>query len=275
MGAETWPTATLARMTLRVDPSAEPSDAAPHAAVRTSPAGNTGELCTDTGERATIRAVLFDGRECPVRRVGVVSLADADLRAAPAARASRPTLCAVGRICFCRPFIVASKTSTSLSPIACARQALRRRTSKKLSPRRVLNIGTRKTRVARCRASARRCTACADAELNLGVATNLNRSAAALRADLVRLRLDGVFDCVLTSLDLQRYLPDEHCLGQALSTLNCSAEETLYVGHDTRELSAARACGLAAVGFNMRAAVEGVPQIERFEGPRAAVDSRK
>ncbi|MGD9721338.1 MAG: HAD family hydrolase [Pirellulales bacterium] len=67
---------------------------------------------------------------------------------------------------------------------------------------------------------------------------------------LIRLGLGGCFRAVLSSLELEAAQPSPRCYQAALEVLALPAGRMAYVGHDTLHLAAARACGLATVGFN-------------------------
>jgi len=97
------------------------------------------------------------------------------------------------------------------------------------------------------------------------ILTNTDRSAAALRADLGEIGLEGSFDLILTSLDMHASLPDETCYHRAVSAMNVLPDEVLFVSHDARDLHGAHVAGLVTVAFNARQNVPTAAQIDRFE----------
>jgi HAD superfamily hydrolase (TIGR01509 family) len=103
------------------------------------------------------------------------------------------------------------------------------------------------------------------AGIGRAILTNADRTAAALRAELGPIGLEGSFDVVLTSLDLHASLPDEACYRQAVAAMNVSPYETLFVSHDPRDLHGAQAAGLVTVAFNARQITASCAQIDRFE----------
>ena len=99
----------------------------------------------------------------------------------------------------------------------------------------------------------------------LGILAGTDRSATALGRDVSRLGLEGSFDHTCTSIDLRINLADDRCYGRTLSKLRLVAAETLFVGHEARDLRGAQSAGLWTVAFNARQGVSGVMHINRFD----------
>lgn len=97
------------------------------------------------------------------------------------------------------------------------------------------------------------------------VLANSERSAHALRTQLDRLRLSGLFDQMLSSADLAASLTEVATYAQALKVANRSAGESLYISHQPRALTAAQNAGLRALGFNVRQGTCATKCIDRFE----------
>lgn len=86
--------------------------------------------------------------------------------------------------------------------------------------------------------------------VRLAVVTNSIDPASAIREHLDRWGIDGLFAAVVSSADLGQALPDPECYLAALESVEVSAEEAAYVGHDAAELAGARAVGMPAIAFN-------------------------
>lgn len=103
------------------------------------------------------------------------------------------------------------------------------------------------------------------AGIRLAILANLDRTAATLRMDLERMALAGLFDPIVTSVELALCLPSQQCYRAALAALGLSAHEVVFVGHDGRELAGARVAGLTTVAFNAPESLVGHQRIERFD----------
>ncbi len=103
------------------------------------------------------------------------------------------------------------------------------------------------------------------AEISLAVLANLDRTGSALASDLARLRLDGLFCCLITSQDMRACLPESGCYAQALNSLQVAAGEALFIGNNPCQLAGAQSAGLAVAALNAQQTVEGMTQLERFE----------
>lgn len=103
------------------------------------------------------------------------------------------------------------------------------------------------------------------AGIPLAVLTNLDRTGSALAADLSRLRLDGLFCCLITSQDLRMCLPEACCYARALDSLQVAASESLFVSHDASQLVGAQAAGFAAATLSAPCTIPGVTHLERFD----------
>jgi HAD superfamily hydrolase (TIGR01509 family) len=110
--------------------------------------------------------------------------------------------------------------------------------------------------------------------ISLAVLSDSEHPAAALRQQLDRLGLAGLFAAVLSSLDLERTKPDPLCYQAAIEALRLPAGWLAFVGHDAEELAGATAIGMQTVAFNYLPEAEADVFITRFDelldvvGPR-------
>lgn len=101
--------------------------------------------------------------------------------------------------------------------------------------------------------------------LALGVLSNSEHPAAALRQRLLRLAVGKLFTTVVSSIDLQRTMPDPACYLTAARAMNLPTEHVAFVGHDTAELAGAMAVGMPAIAFNFDTDARADVYLARFE----------
>jgi len=101
--------------------------------------------------------------------------------------------------------------------------------------------------------------------LCLGVLADCELTAAALSERLERIGLGDLISVVISSQDLRQTKPDSACYLAALEALNLSADEVVFVGHDTEELRGATAVGLATVACNFDPDAQADAFLGRFE----------
>jgi HAD superfamily hydrolase (TIGR01509 family) len=105
--------------------------------------------------------------------------------------------------------------------------------------------------------------------VRLGLVTASTRRV--VEPNLGRLHLDGVFDAIRYSDDVERSKPYPDALVEALDELGVRARDTVYVGDTTVDLAMARAAGarFVAVGDTTTASAfreAGVPRVWRSVG---------
>jgi putative hydrolase of the HAD superfamily len=98
----------------------------------------------------------------------------------------------------------------------------------------------------------------------LGVVSDSESRAEALREYLDRLGLQGAFGTIISSRDLGCTKPDPRCYLAALDGLRVAPQTAAFVGHDPVELAGARAVGLAAIAFNAPAHCEASIHLRQF-----------
>ena len=67
---------------------------------------------------------------------------------------------------------------------------------------------------------------------------------------LKRLGLGGLFQTVVSSIDLERTKPNPICYVTALRGMSAPVDEVAFVGHDSEELGGAANVGMPTVAFN-------------------------
>ena len=80
--------------------------------------------------------------------------------------------------------------------------------------------------------------------------------ASQVREELHRLAIGDCFGPITSSFDLGRTKPDPACFEAALAALQLPSQQVAFVGHEARELAAARALGMATVAFNYEPGAE-------------------
>lgn len=103
------------------------------------------------------------------------------------------------------------------------------------------------------------------AGLVLGIVSNSEKTSAELKGRLASWGMANYFRSVVSSIDLGQTKPAAVCYRTALSAMNIPAVETVFVGHDTAELSGARKAGLNTVAFNYDADALADVYLERFD----------
>lgn len=74
-----------------------------------------------------------------------------------------------------------------------------------------------------------------------------------VRDELQRLAIGSYFGPIITSFDLGSSKPDPACFHAVLAALELASDRVTFVGHEARELSAARQLGMPTVAFNCEA----------------------
>jgi len=111
-----------------------------------------------------------------------------------------------------------------------------------------------------------------ECDYRLGVLSDSESSAGELRTRLARLGLEGMFDGVISSLDLGTTKPDPRCYQAALEALGLTASQAAFVGHDAEELAGAARAGLRTIGFNCEAGVQAEVLLNRFDDLLATLE---
>jgi HAD superfamily hydrolase (TIGR01509 family) len=99
----------------------------------------------------------------------------------------------------------------------------------------------------------------------LGVISNSEHPAAALRGRLHRFGIEKIFPAVVSSIDLRCCMPDLASYSAALQSMNLPPDKVVFVGHDPMELAGARAVGMTTVAFNSDSDAKADVYISRFE----------
>jgi HAD superfamily hydrolase (TIGR01509 family) len=103
------------------------------------------------------------------------------------------------------------------------------------------------------------------AGLPLGVLSDCEYPGAVLGERLERFGLGGLFQAVISSLDIERTKPDPLTYLTVLRALGVEPEDSAFVGHDTDELAGAAAVGMQTVAFNFDPDARADVFIGRFE----------
>jgi len=101
--------------------------------------------------------------------------------------------------------------------------------------------------------------------LALGAISNSEHPAPVLRQRLDQFAVGGLFTAVVSSLDLQRTMPDPACYLTAVKALHLPAGQVAFVGHDAAELAGAAAAGMPTIAFNPDADARADVYLARFE----------
>lgn len=115
----------------------------------------------------------------------------------------------------------------------------------------------------------------AQAGFVLAALTDSEYPATLLVERLERIGLGGLFVSVISSMDLGHTRPDPVCYARALAAMDQQPYQVAFVGHDTEELSGARAVGMRTVAFNFDADAEADAFIARFEELLDVVTQRR
>ena len=116
------------------------------------------------------------------------------------------------------------------------------------------------------------------AGIALGVVSDCELPAAELTERLTRFGLGGLFATVVSSLDLERTMPDPVPYLAALANLKIQPNQAAFVGHDVQGLTGALTIGMQTIAFNFDPEAEADVLIARFSelielttaGPRRA-----
>lgn len=99
----------------------------------------------------------------------------------------------------------------------------------------------------------------------VGIVTDAGVSKSTKLAWFKKQGLDIVWDAYANSMDLKTRKPDLYMFEAALEEAGVTADETVFVGHDARELNGARRAGLRTIAFNYDPHVEADYFIDKFE----------
>lgn len=99
----------------------------------------------------------------------------------------------------------------------------------------------------------------------MGVVSDSEHPATVLAERLERLGAGGVFQAVVSSIDLERIKPDPVCYLTAVSAMDLSVDQVAFVGHDTEELAGAARVGMSTIAFNHDPEAKADVFIVRFE----------
>jgi len=99
----------------------------------------------------------------------------------------------------------------------------------------------------------------------VGVVTDAGVSKSIKLAWFKEQGLDIVWDAYANSMDLKTRKPDLRMFEAALEEAGVTADETVFVGHDARELNGARRAGLRTIAFNYDPDVEADYFVDKFE----------
>ena len=99
----------------------------------------------------------------------------------------------------------------------------------------------------------------------VGIVTDAGVSKSTKLAWFKKQGLDIVWDAYANSMDLKTRKPDLRMFEAALEEAGVTADETVFVGHDARELNGARRAGLRTIAFNYDPDVEADYFVDKFE----------
>jgi len=99
----------------------------------------------------------------------------------------------------------------------------------------------------------------------VGVVTDAGVSKSTKLAWFKEQGLNIVWDAYTNSMDLKTRKPDLRMFEAALEEAGVTADETVFVGHDARELNGARRAGLRTIAFNYDPEVEADYFVDKFE----------
>lgn len=89
-----------------------------------------------------------------------------------------------------------------------------------------------------------------DRGVKTGVLSDTESSADKVTASLGRLGMEGMFDAVVTSIDIGFCKPAPEAFRAALRALGTGAKDTVFVAHDPDEILGAADFGLDVIAFN-------------------------
>ncbi len=99
----------------------------------------------------------------------------------------------------------------------------------------------------------------------VGIITDAGVSKSTKLAWFKKQGLDIVWDAYANSMDLKTRKPDLYMFEAALEEAGVTADNTVFVGHDARELNGARRAGLRTIAFNYDPDVEADYFVDKFE----------
>ena len=99
----------------------------------------------------------------------------------------------------------------------------------------------------------------------VGIVTDAGVSKSTKLAWFKKQGLDIAWDAYANSMDLKTRKPDLYMFEAALEEAGVTADETVFVGHDARELNGARRAGLRTIAFNYDPDVEADYFVDKFE----------
>jgi len=99
----------------------------------------------------------------------------------------------------------------------------------------------------------------------VGIVTDAGVSKSTKLAWFKKQGLDIAWDAYANSMDLKTRKPDLYMFEAALEEAGVTADETVFVGHDARELNGARRAGLRTIAFNFDPDVEADYFVDKFE----------
>lgn len=98
----------------------------------------------------------------------------------------------------------------------------------------------------------------------LGVLSDTEQSADQVRQKLERFGLGGLFDAVVTSIDIGHVKPELEAYAAAADSVGVSRSQCAFVAHDVDELVGAQEAGMFAIAFNAAADVPCDVRIDAF-----------
>jgi phosphoglycolate phosphatase-like HAD superfamily hydrolase len=99
----------------------------------------------------------------------------------------------------------------------------------------------------------------------MGVICDSEHPAAELRSRLQRFGIEKLFPSVVSSIDLNRSMPDSACYLTAIESMKLVPDKIVFVGHDRLELAGAAAVGMSTIAFNFDSDAQADVHINRFE----------
>jgi len=99
----------------------------------------------------------------------------------------------------------------------------------------------------------------------VGIITDAGVSKSTKLAWFKKRGLDIAWDAYANSMDLKTRKPDLYMFEAALEEAGVTADETVFVGHDARELNGARRAGLRTIAFNYDPDVEADYFVDKLE----------
>ena len=105
--------------------------------------------------------------------------------------------------------------------------------------------------------------------LRLGVLSDTQQPAEDVRRKLDGFGLDGLFDAVVTSIDIGHVKPEREAYQEAANAVGSPLARCAFVAHDVDELEGAQEAGMWAIAFN---AASGVPCDAWAESPGDLVE---